>query len=130
MTNGKSRLTNAVEALLGAIQVASVLIAAPVLRAWYNRWGATEEETRRALPGDELVTLSQMGYTRSVVIHAPATRVWQWLVQIGQGRGGMYSYDGLENLAGCNIHMVDRIVPELQELKTGDLIRLGPKVYP
>jgi hypothetical protein len=49
---------------------------------------------------------------------------------MGQGRGGLYSYDGLENLAGCNIHSVDRIIPELQNPKVGELIRLGPQGYP
>ncbi len=130
MSNSKSRLTNAGETLLGAAQVAGVLISSPLIRTWYNRWGVTEEEARRPLPGDELVPLPQMGYTRAIVIHAPAAGVWQWLAQIGQGRGGLYSYDGLENLAGCNIHTVDRIIPELQELRVGDLVRMGPPGYP
>jgi hypothetical protein len=50
--------------------------------------------------------------------------VWRWLVQIGQGRGGFYSYQGLENLAGCGIYNVAEIRPELQELHAGDTIRM------
>jgi hypothetical protein len=130
MSNSQSRLARVGESALGAVQVAGALILSPVIRSWYNHWGVSGEEARRSLPGDELVPSPQMGYTRSVVIHAPAERVWQWLVQIGQGRGGMYSYDGLENLAGCDIHTVGRILPELQELRLGELIRLGPKGYP
>jgi hypothetical protein len=49
---------------------------------------------------------------------------------MGQGRGGLYSYDGLENLAGCDIHSVDRLIAELQNPQVGELIRLGPKGYP
>ena len=49
---------------------------------------------------------------------------------MGQGRGGLYSYDGLENLAGCKIHSVDRIFAELQDPQVGELIRLGPQGYP
>ena len=49
---------------------------------------------------------------------------------MGQGRGGLYSYDGLENLAGCDIYSVERILPELQNPQVGELIRLGPKGYP
>jgi len=118
------------ESLLGALQVAGTLLLSPVLRSWYNHWGATEEEAIRSLPGDELISHPQQGYTRAITIRAPAAAVWPWLVQIGQGRGGLYSYEGLENLAGCRIRNSIRILPEFQDLKPGDLIRLGPKGYP
>jgi hypothetical protein len=44
---------------------------------------------------------------------------------VGQGRGGLYSYDRLENLAGLEIHSVDRIIPELQHLEVGDTVSLS-----
>jgi hypothetical protein len=118
------------ESLLGAIQVGGTLILSPVLRGWYNRWGAQPEEIQCTMPGDELVPAPMMGCTRAITIQAPVEEVWPWLAQLGQGRGGLYSYDGLENLAGCQIHSVDRIIPEYQNLEPGDLIRLGPKGYP
>ncbi len=121
---------NLFETLLGAAQVGGVLVLSPVLRSWYNRWGASAEEIRRSLPGDELVPEAQMGYTRAITIQAPVERVWPWLAQIGQGRGGLYSYDSLENLAGCDIHTADRILAEHQNLQTGEVIRMGPKGYP
>ncbi len=121
---------NILESLLGAMQVGGALILSPILRSWYNRWGADFAETQRALPGDELVPAAQMGYTRAITIQASPERIWPWLVQMGQGRGGLYSYDALENLAGCKIHSVDRILPEYQNLQRGDLIRLGPQGYP
>jgi hypothetical protein len=101
---------NVFENLLGAFQVAGTLILSPVLRPWYNRWGVTEEEAARSLPGDELVPDPRLGYTRAITIQTPPERVWPWLIQIGQGRGGLYSYDGLENLAGCDIHSAERII--------------------
>jgi hypothetical protein len=82
------------------------------------------------MPGDELVPRPQLGYTRAVEIDAPPDLVWPWLVQMGQGRGGLYSFDGLENLVGCDIHSADRVLPEHQELHAGDLVRLGPVGYP
>lgn len=118
------------ESLLGAIQVGGTLILSPVLRGWYNRWGAQPEEVQGTMPGDELVPAPMLGCTRAITIQAPVEEVWPWLAQLGQGRGGLYSYDGLENLAGCQIHSVDRIIPEYQNLEPGDLIRLGPKGYP
>jgi hypothetical protein len=114
----------------GAIQVFGALVFSPLIREWYNQWGATDDEINRPLPGDELVTAPMLGYTHALTIHAPAALIWPWLVQIGQGRGGLYSYDGLENLAGCKIHSVERIIPELQNPQVGELIRLGPQGYP
>lgn len=116
--------------VVGAAQVLGTTVVAPVLRRRYNQWGATAEEVSAELPGDELVADPDLGYTRAVTIAAAPERVWPWLAQIGQGRGGLYSFDGLENLARCDIHSADRILPEHQELAAGDLIRLGPPGYP
>ena len=77
------------------------------------------------LPGDELVPDPGYEHTRAVTVHAPADEVWRWLAQIGQGRGGFYSYDWLENLAGCDIHSADRIHPEWQDLEVGDRVLDG-----
>jgi hypothetical protein len=64
------------------------------------------------LPGDDLVP--DPGYEHTRDVRAPAEEVWPWLAQIGQGRGGFYSYEWLENLAGCDIHNADEIRPEWQ----------------
>ena len=114
----------------GAAEIGAAVLTAPVSRRWYNRWGASLAETTAAMPGDELVPEPSLGYTRAITIAAPPARVWPWLAQVGQGRGGLYSFDGLENLAGCDIHSVDRLEAAWQELRAGDLIRLGPEGYP
>jgi hypothetical protein len=62
--------------------------------------------------------------TRALTVDAPPSDVWPWMVQMGAGRGGLYSYDWLENLAGLGIHSTDRIVPELQDLEEGDTFPL------
>jgi hypothetical protein len=90
------------------------------IRPWHRRWGATEEEVGMALPGDDLVPDPGYENTRAVTIQAPAEEVWPWLAQIGQDRGGFYSYEWLENLAGCDIHNADRIHAEWQDVKAGD----------
>ena len=100
------------------------------LRPWHVRWGATEAEVRRALPGDELLPNPKLSATHAITIHAPAATVWPWLAQIGQGRGGFYSYTWIENLLGCDIHNADRVHPEWQNLKAGDRILLHPKIPP
>src|SRR5918994_7083921 len=72
-----------------------------VVRPWHLRWGATEEGIAKPLPGDELVPNPAIESTRAITVNAPVEEVWPWLAQIGQDRGGFYSYEWLENLAGC-----------------------------
>ena len=96
---------------------AAIVVAA--LRARSLRWGATDEELVATLPGDELVPHPDLTTTRAVTVNARAADVWPWIAQLGQGRGGFYSYDALENLVGCDIHSADRIVPAWQGVAVG-----------
>lgn len=90
-------------------------------------WGATPEEAEATMSGDEIVGRARYQATHAVTIEAPVEQVWPWLVQMGQGRGGLYSYDRVENLLGLDIHSADHIVPELQDLAVGDVIRMVPE---
>jgi hypothetical protein len=99
-----------------------------VVRATYLRWGATASEASLVLPGDDLMQRSDVTATRAITIHASAANVWPWVAQLGQGRGGFYSYDVLENLVGCDIHSANRIVPEWQRVEVGTEVRLHPQV--
>jgi hypothetical protein len=103
------------------------IVAAAVVRARQRRWGATDEEVNLTLPGDNLVSPADLTATRAITIHATAAQVWPWIAQLGQGRGGFYSYDLLENLLGCNIHSADRIVPEWQHIDIGAQVNLAPR---
>jgi hypothetical protein len=115
------------ESVAGAARIAGALVT-PMLRARRACWGATAAELARAYPGDDLVPSPIWGWTHAVTVHAPAAEVWPWVLQIGQGRGGFYSYEGLENLVGCDIHNADSILPEFQDLAVGDSIRLHPEM--
>jgi hypothetical protein len=97
-------------------------------RRRYLRWGSTAAELVAALPGDELVPAVSITATRAISVAVPADAVWPWIAQLGQGRGGFYSYDFLENLVGCDIHSADRIVPDWQSIAVGDHVRLHPEV--
>ena len=119
------RLRGPVAALAAAAAAACYVLA---VRPRMLRWGASTQESAGPLPGDELVRTPRMQSTRAVTINAPAARVWPWLVQLGAGRGGMYSYDLLENAAGLGMRSADRILPEYQQLDVGDVIPLGPDV--
>jgi hypothetical protein len=94
-----------------------------VYRPRHLRWGATDEEVAREMPGDEIVTDPVFNATRAVTVNARPEEVWPWLVQIGFGRAGWYSYDMLDNFGR---HSSEEILPEYQNLGPGDLIPLGP----
>lgn len=114
-----------VDAVRGGSAIVLMLGLSPLVRNRFNRWGATDAETRAPVPGDELVPEPRLMSTRAVTIDAPPAAVWPWLVQLGQGRGGLYSYDSLENLLGLDIHSAEEILPAHQRLAPGDLVRLG-----
>jgi hypothetical protein len=97
-----------------------------LFRPWQHRWGATDEEVKRTLPGDELVPHPDVNLTRALTIRARPAEVWSWLVQIGQGRGGYYSYDWLENLMGLKMKNTDAINPAWQHIHAGDIIPAEP----
>jgi hypothetical protein len=101
-------------------------VAYPAARRWAIRWGASVDEAAMPLPGDDLLLDPSMETTRAITIDAPAVAVWPWLVQMGQDRAGLYSYDWLERLVGLDFHNADRIVPEWQRLEVGDQIRAAP----
>jgi hypothetical protein len=100
----------------------------PSLRRRYLGWGATDDELSLALPGDELVQSPHVTATRAITIAAPPEAVWPWIAQLGQGKGGFYSYDFLENLVGCGIHSADRIVAAWQAPAVGSEFLLHPEV--
>jgi hypothetical protein len=111
---------------------AAVAAYALVVRPWYLRWGATDDEVTRTLPGDDVLRESPVGATRAVTIAASPEDIWPWLVQIGYGRGGFYSYDGLENafvrLFGGTpgYRSAVTILPEHQCLTPGDFVLAAP----
>ena len=97
-----------------------------VLRKKCLTWGATPDEVSRPLPGDELMPDPDIIATRAISIGAPPSAVWPWLVQMGSGRGGAYTYDWIENLLGLAMHSADEVLPQFQQLKVGDELELGP----
>jgi len=104
----------------------AAVIAAGRARTALMGWGASGDERRDLVPGDDLITDADLVATRSITIHCPPGAVWPWIAQLGQGRAGFYSYDFLENLVGCDIHSANRIVPDWQQIRPGDEIRLHP----
>ena len=113
--------------LIAGVVVGAVVLMGAVFfalyRPWQLKWGATPEEVCKVMPGDEVVAAPTFNATRAVTVDASPEAIWPWLVQIGFGRAGWYTYDLLDNLGR---HSAERIIPDLQRVEVGDLIPLGP----
>jgi hypothetical protein len=97
-----------------------------LVRRWHARWGATDEEVQAEMPGDELVEHPKDVTTRAVTIRARSNEVWPWLAQMGRDRGGLYSYDWIDQVLGVlDEPSSDVILPEFQALEVGDAIPVG-----
>jgi hypothetical protein len=113
--------------VLASATAVSGAVYALVVRPQISRWGATDEEVRRGLPGDELD--SPYGdrpiSTRAITIDAPPEEVWPWLVQMGSGRAGFYTHEWVERLLFITYadgHSATRIHPEWQQLQVRDRV--------
>jgi hypothetical protein len=96
-----------------------------LFRPWQLRWGATDEEIKRPMPEDDIVSKPSFNATRAVTIKAPAENIYPWIVQMGVNRAGWYSYDLLDNLARPS---AERILSEHQNVQVDDLIPMSPDV--
>ena len=114
-------MTDRVVKVLGG---AALLYAA---RRYFRDWGTTKAESGGALPGDELVKAPVLRATEGIWIGASAEKVWPWLVQMGQNRGGLYSFEKVENMLGLQYRNADTVHPEWQNLAVGDTVRLVPR---
>jgi uncharacterized protein YndB with AHSA1/START domain len=111
---------------LALVGTAATTLYVLVIRPWHLHWGAEPEDEKRELPGDELLPQAGTQILHAVTINAPVETVWPWLAQLGQDRGGFYSYEWLENLAGCEMKNADRIHTEWQHRELGETVHLHP----
>jgi hypothetical protein len=93
-------------------------------KQWRERWQAKPDESVRDMPGDDLVPDAEFKQTMALTIDAPPKAVWPWLVQMGYGRGGWYSYDSIDMLGNSS----RELRPELQELHVGQMLPVGPGI--
>jgi hypothetical protein len=97
-------------------------LTAPLYRHWHLRWGATDAEAAAAMPGDALIPNPSFAATRAITIAAPPEDEWPWIVQLGTGRAGWYSYDLFDNAARSS---ADRILPQFQAIRVGDWVPMS-----
>ena len=111
-------------ALEGAVIFLGNVIATPFIGKRRLRWGTIGTEASDPFPGDDLVPEPKWSYTLGVSIDAPPESVWPWIAQIGQGRGGFYTYQTLENMVGCRIENTNEVLTDHQHPAVGDAIHL------
>jgi hypothetical protein len=116
------------EGMGGAVRMLGAMLT-PFLEGRRMRWGCSDEVASRAYPGDKLVATPRWSWTHAIEIDAPAADVWGWIAQIGADRGGFYSYQWLENVAGCELRNAERVHREW-EARAGDSLTLHPKMPP
>lgn len=116
--------TNRYRGVVAGAAVAAVAATWATRRASL-RWGACDGELAMPLPGDDCLPAPDLQATRAITINAPSAHVWPWVAQLGQNRCGFYTYDWLENLAGCDIHTSEVIVAELRIRAVGDEVKLA-----
>lgn len=112
--------------IFGSIIVLALMVYLTWLRPWHLRWGATDQELRRSLPGDEVAHYPDFDATRAVTVNVPADNIWPWLVQIGYDRAGWYSYDCIDNLCRPS---AENILPEFQDIAIGNKVPVSPWVF-
>lgn len=120
--------TKFIEVVIGTVAagVAALLSYVFLIRPWHMKWGATKEQVERPMAGDEEVKQPIHVTTRTITIQAKTEEIWPWLVQMGYGRGGMYSYDWLDRVMGIlDKESTREILPEHQHLEVGDEIPMG-----
>ena len=105
--------------------IAGLSFLTPFLRHHRNRWGLDRKAAAREYPGDAIVPAPRWSWTHGVEIDAPPDAVWPWVAQLGADRGGFYSYQWLENLAGCELRNAESIHPDWV-LHRGDALVLHP----
>lgn len=119
------RLRDLAEGVVGAAEMLAAL-ATPFLHRRRMHWGLTEELAARDYPGDDFLGAPRWHWTHAIEIDAPPSAVWPWIAQIGCDKAGFYSYQFLENLAGCDVQNADHVVERWQDPAVGDTLRLHP----
>ena len=115
------RLIRTIGLALASALVASGVVYFVFVRPKVRGWGLDPHEAELPLPGDELIDEPSHVETRGITIHAPVSKVWPWLVQMGFGRAGWYSYDMMDGKSGAS-----EILPEYQSLAVGDVMPTHP----
>ncbi len=103
-----------------ALRLAGAIVSGPVSRRPVRPIAG---EGDRPLPGDEAVSGARVRWTHGITIGGRPAEIWPWLKQMGCGRAGWYSYDGLDH---AGMPSADRIIPELQQAEVGDIFPMKP----
>jgi hypothetical protein len=84
---------------------------------------ATSGERTRALPGDQFIPEAIASLTHAITIRCRRQDLWPWLVQMGAGRAGWYSYDFIDNGGHPS---AEKVLPQFQSIAVGAVLPALP----
>jgi hypothetical protein len=122
----KSDWRDVIDGLSGVAVMAAAFFT-PFFKGRRSHWGLSEADAAKWYAGDDLVARPLWSFTHAVDVDARTEDVWPWVSQIGADKGGFYSYQALENLAGCGIRNAETVHPEW-EVRVGDNLSMHPKM--
>lgn len=102
-----------------------VIIYWGFIRSQNNNWGATSVEINMKFPITENISSNRIVSTRAININARREKIWPWIAQTGQNRGGFNSYYWLENLFAAKMVNADKVHSEWQKPTAGDTVYYG-----
>ena len=105
-----------------AVAISAIVLGFVLVFSTIHTYGATPEEVSMPMPGDLLYTDPVVNWTHAITIDAPVETVWPWVIQMGDDRGGFYSYTFIENLImGKRVYVnASEIHPEWQTPAVGE----------
>ena len=110
---------------LGLLLVVSFLtVSFAWLPGWIHTYGTNEQEVQAKYPGDEILNTPVVEWTHAITIAASPAVVWPWVAQIGDAKGGFYSYTFIENLiSNADIyHNASQVISQFQNPQPGEEI--------
>jgi hypothetical protein len=84
---------------------------------------ALDDEQCLDMAGDSPIPKPISTDTHAITIKARIERIWPWLVQMGSGRGGWYSFDRIDNGGHPS---ATSILPMVQRITPGDILPVHP----
>ncbi len=108
-------------ATLALMITLQIIVYSFFLKPFILSWGANDTEVKMELAGDNLAPY--ISATRAIAINAPASTVWNWIIQLGADRGGFFSYRFIEKTLGYEEkESTGKTFPEFTEMKKGRII--------
>lgn len=111
---------------VGAATTAALVAYSQFVRPWQRTWGASDAETKRTLPGDDLLSNPTYATTRAITIKADPDVIWPVLLELGHWRGHLYAEEDLTASLGTSGDGARIEEAQFRHLEREDAVGFGP----